>query len=346
MSDSEHAKVDPNEPGSTSKPKLSREPATAVLPDLTDLFDRRIDPQRRAGYDRRTFPHWAVPGAEPELGEGGQRPPMPDVVTPTFRFDRGRRGFAAVVARPIGHTLVMSSPLFLSGSILLLANVGVSRFTTDAIPIVILGVWGIQVLGLLIARGLAYPEWAAVWATLVVAIGVLVPLLALQSLLGGIPYVSFGKSSAGPFLAVSVAVLIAVTVSAAGVAMLSRQQPERASILLLPIALITPALLGMPTEVLARSIVGPLAAALLASGAWAALIWLAPRGVWLLATPIALVVQLAVLLVRGGGPTPGLEAGAVVAVGYGAVLATVVVIGVALPLVARWLGTISGGRSR
>lgn len=340
---------DPDKPGDTSDEspaKYRREPATTVLPDLTDLFDRRIDPQRRAEFDRRLMPQYRMPDSDlvPEVET--ERAPVTNIDTPTFRFDRGRRGFAAVVAKPIGRALVMSSPMLLSGVLLLLAKLALSRVGADALPAAILGLWGLQLVGLILARGLALPDFAVVWGTMVTTIGVLVPLLALQALLGDIPYVSLAEASAGPFLAASLGVLVALVASAVGLAVLSRQQPESVSILLLPMALVIPALLGVAGEALGLSILDPLAATMLASGVWAALMWLAPRGVWLLATPIALLVQLTVLLMRNGGPVPGVEAGTVIAIGYGSVLVTLVVISVVLPLVARWIGTMTGDRVR
>lgn len=344
MADSEGRGDGPKQP----KPAggVNREPATAVLPDLTDLFDRRIDPQRRAEYDRRAYPHWAAPGPDAPLDDAKDLPAMPEMTTPTFRFDRGRRGFAAVVAKPVGRALVMSSPMLLSGLLLVAAKLALMRVGSEFLPVVMLALWGVQLIGVMVARGLAYPEWAAVWATMAIAIGLFVPLLALQGLLGDIPYVSLAESSAGPFLAASGGVLAALLASVAVVAVLSRQEPERASILLLPIALIIPALIGVPDEALALGVLDPLAATLVAAGAWAAMMWLAPRGLWLLASPVALVVQFTVLLIRGGGPVPGVGAGMVVAVGYGAVLATLAVVSVAMPLLARWVGSVTGERVR
>lgn len=326
--------------------KYRREPATTVLPDLTDLFDRRIDPQRRAEFDRRLVPQYRMPESELVPNVKAERTPVPDIDTPTFRFDRGRRGFAAVVAKPVGRALVMSSPMLLTGIMLLLAKFALARVGADALPGAILGLWGLQLVSLILARGLALPDFAVVWATMVITLGVLVPLLALQALLGDIPYVSLAESSAGPFLAASLGVVFALVASAVGLAVISREQPERASILLLPMALVIPALLGVAGEALGLSILEPLAATMLASGVWAAVMWLAPRGVWLLATPVALLVQLVVLLIRNGGPVPGVEAGTVIAVGYGSVLATLVAVSVALPLFARWIGTITGDRAR
>lgn len=251
-----------------------------------------------------------------------------------------------MVAKPLGYALVMTSPLWFTALLLVAARVALAWIGADVLPAAMLAVWGVQVLGVLVARGLAYPDWAAVWVTTAVIIGVLVPLLALQALLGGIPFVSLAESSAGPFLAASIGVLAALIVCATGVAVLTRRQPERSSILLLPVALVIPALLGVPGEALALSVLNSLVIALALAGAWAAVMWLAPRGIWLLATPIALLVQLTTLIVRGGGPVPGPDAGIVVAFGYGSVLIVLIVVSVVMPFYARWVGTISGDRMR
>ncbi len=344
MTDREPAGERPNAP--KREDTFRREPATAVLPDLTDLFDRRIDPQRRAEYDRRLLPQYAVPDSGTAQGNEVDAPPLPDPVSPTFRFDRGRRGFAAMVAKPIGRAIVMSSPLLLSGLVLIVVKVAISQFGANMLPVALLGLWGMQLFGVIYSRALGFSEWVVVWATLAVSVGIVVPLLALQAMLGAIPYVSMAQQSAGPFLAVSLAMLAVLLASVIGVAMLSRQQPERASIFLLPIAVIIPALLGVSGEGFGVSVLDPLAFALFGAGGWAALMWLAPRGLWLLATPVALIAQFCLLLLRGAGPLPGVNAGMVVSFGYGIVLVTLAVASVAVPLISRWIGSVTGDRTR
>ncbi|HEV2108656.1 MAG TPA: hypothetical protein VGR16_10375 [Thermomicrobiales bacterium] len=330
------------------RPAADREPATAILPDLTDLFDRRIDPQRRGEHDRRTLPDWAVPASEPadESHEPAAYPPLPLVGTPTFRFDRSRQGFAAVVARPLGMAFVLSAPLLLSGILALAASGALWRLGTNALPVTMLGLFVFQVAGLTMARGVGYLEWAPVWLILVAALGVLAPLLALQALFGGAPFVSVELASAGPFVASTLGVGLALLAVTLGVALLSREEPERASILFLPVALLVPALLGMSPDVVTNGVLKPLGTALLAAGVWSLVAWLAPRGIWLLTTPIALAAELILLLVTDGGPRAGEQAGTVVAVGYGSVLALTVIAGVSIPLLARWTGRITGGRAR
>lgn len=337
----------PPAPEERRSPSAEREPATAVLPDLTDLFDRRIDPQRREDHDRRSLPGWALPSPSDEdesETEDDRSAAMAGM--PTYRFDRGRRGFAAVVAQPLGRATVLSSPLLITGATALVANLVLAQFGASAVSIAMLALLALQVAGLAFARELAYGEWAVVWFVLLVALGVLTPLLALQALFGGEPFVSLRQVSVSPFVASTLGVIAALLSVVVAIALLCRLEPERASVLFVPVAIVGPALLGMSPEEVLEGVLAPLGTTLLAAGAWSFLVWLAPKGIWLLSAPIALAVELILLLLFDGGPRAGYQAGMMVTLAYALVLALIAAAAVGIPFLARWFGHLTGERTR
>jgi hypothetical protein len=337
----------PPAPEDRRSPSAEREPATAVLPDLTDLFDRRIDPQRREDHDRRTLPEWALPSPTDEDESETEADSAAAVAgMPTYRFDRGRRGFAAVVARPLGRAAVLSSPLLVTGATALVANMVLGRFGASAVSIAMLALLALQVAGLAFAREVAYAEWSVVWLVMLVALGVFTPLLALQALFGGEPFVSLRQASASPFVASTFGVVVALLGVVVGVALLCLQEPERASVLFVPAATIGPALLGMSPEEVIEGVLSPLGTTLLAAGAWSFLVWLAPKGIWLLSAPVALAVELILLLLFDGGPRAGYQAGMMVTLAYAIVLGLIAAAAVGIPFLARWFGRLAGELTR
>ena len=317
-----------------------REPTTAILPDLGDLLDRRVDPHRWGERDRRALPVWA------QAGPGQQDPidgdPAEVGLPPTVRFDRGRHGFAAVIARPLGFALAMAAPAFLMGMSALVIPTFAGVVGLAGVTATMLILIATNVLGLTIARGIGQATWANVWLVLTVLTSVVIPLLGLQAILGGVPFTALGLGSGGPFLVTTLATVASLLIATVMVAAACRREPESAALVFLPIAMAVPALLGQLPEEVSSGVATVVGLTSLATAAVVLVTVLLPRGMWLLVPQAALALELVVLVATGSGPRAVETTGQVVPVAYGAVLVVTLVASVSVPLLARWLSKAAG----
>ncbi|MBA2753858.1 MAG: hypothetical protein H0U40_05265 [Chloroflexia bacterium] len=321
-----------------------REPTTAILPDLSDLLDRRIDPHRWSERDRRTLPAWA----QPDDGHGERDgEPVGDVPSsPTIRFDRGREGFAAVIARPLGLALTMAIPALVMGTLALVLPTLFSVVGVSAVSATMLVLTAVHVFGMTVARAIGHLAWANVWLVHVVLASVVIPLLGLQAILGGVPFTALALRSGGPFLVTSLALAGCLVLVLGMVAAVSRAEPESAALVFLPVGLAVPALLGLLPGTVSAGITTIIGLSSLATGAVTVVTVLLPRGLWLVVPQVALVLELVLFLVTGSGPRAVETTGRIVPAGYGAVLLVTVVASVVAPLLARWLAHAAGEGTR
>lgn len=317
-----------------------REPTTAILPDLNDILDRRVDPHRWDERDRRVLPVWAQPETAGDVSEPGGSSAVE--LSPTVRFDRGRRGFSAVFARPLGLALAMAAPALLMGILAMFLPTAAAIIGLDGATATMLVLTAANVLGMTVARAIGQPAWANVWLVHMLLAGVVIPLLGLQAILGGVPFTALDLGSGGPFLVASLATVGCLLIITVVIATVCRGEPESAAVVFLPIAMAVPALLGPLPETVSSGVAPVVGLTSLAAGAVVLITFLLPRGMWLVAPQVALVLELVVFLVTGSGPRAVETTGRVVPVAYGTVLVVTMVASVTLPLVARWLGHAAG----
>lgn len=319
--------------------------APGVLPDLAELLDRRLP---RRGLDAAEPSRHRAPFETIGAGHPGADAPTPETaaVEPPLPLDgrplRRRRWLATDAAAALVAAAVGASPHLLTGlAALLLSTVGPLSGPASA-PVAVLLVVLLQALGYLATRATELDPLPRIWLANLGAFGGVLPLLALLSILGGIPYVSVDSDSAWPFLLVGGAVGVGLVATALLAAVLTWESPEEASLLFAPCALLVPVVLGGSAEALPGGAARLVALVALAAAVAVGIGWLLPRGGRLVVGPVALGAELAFLIFIGRRPEPPETVGRVVPMVFIAVLVVAIVLTVAVPLIAVWLRRVAG----
>jgi MFS family permease len=319
--------------------------APDVLPDLAELLDRRLP---RRGLENAEPARHRAPFETIRVGQPGADPPTPETAAaePPPPLDgrplRRRRWLATGAAEALAAAAVGASPHLLTGLVALLLSAVGPLSGPAGVPVAVLLVVLLQVLGYLGTGATELDPLPRIWLANLGAFGGVLPLLALLSILGGIPYVSMDSDSAWPFLLVGGAVGIGLVATALLAAVLTWESPEEASLLFVPCALLVPVVLGGSAEALPGGAVRLVALVALAAAAAVGIGWLLPRGGRLLVGPAALGAELAFLLFIGRRPEPPETVGRVVPVVFIAVLVVAILLTVAVPLIAVWLRRVAG----
>lgn len=308
---------------------------------------RRRDPTGGKMTDERearpTLPNLALP-PDPDLAlpdlVGTGRPP----VRPADDYRAGgppRRVQPPVRERdedrplpPLVQALTLALPNAVVALVAVIPTAVVDLLPLDALPFALLLMIGSQAVGWWIGRAAEATPLARICLMNLATLGVVLPFLALQASAGRTPYVSteFGTATAAILATVAaVAAMICASLFAVG---LARDAPEQASLLFAPVALLVPELLGAPFQPEASEIVRRLfeVYALAAAGAFMSV--LVPRIGKALVTPASLGLLFIGLWVVGRGPTLQRTSGDVVRVLDAALLATTVLLAVAVPIIA------------
>ncbi len=316
--------------------------AVGALPDLADLFDRRLP---RKGLDDGTAEREPVPPFETMRPPTAPFPvahsaPAAPVEAPRPLDGRraGRRGPSvagsgqAVAAAAIGASphLLTALGAFALGTFGPLSG-------ADRVPSAVLVVVLLQVTGYAVARAMEWDPLVRVWLANLAALGGLLPLLALLATYAGVPYVSFERASAGPLLLTGAATVVGLVLTALLVAALTWEVPEETSLLFVPAALLVPVVLLHPAEQLPTDALPLLALVTAASAAVVGLGRLLPRGTRPLVAPLALGGTFAVFLAFGQDPGLPESTGQVVPYTLLAVVVVDVLLTVGVPLLAVWL---------
>lgn len=249
------------------------------------------------------------PGASPTRRSPSRRSPL-------------LLAFGAAV--PYGATAAVAA----TPSVVALPSVG------DGLPLPIILVVVVQLLGLLLAREIEAGSWRRLWLLALATTTIAFPALALQAASAREAFVSLELGSAGTLFSstvVAIAALLGVAILAAAQAI---GEPEHASVLFAPAALLVPAMLAAPGTLDERSALAALAESMALAAIATGLAWLSPPGGRLLAGPVALAAQFMVLWLLGYSPRFGADQGAVVPLLSILLVVTCVVTVVAVPVVA------------
>ncbi|MGD9712728.1 MAG: hypothetical protein AB7V46_11745 [Thermomicrobiales bacterium] len=181
------------------------------------------------------------------------------------------------------------------------------------------------------------------WLTHLAASVGLLPLLAIQVSLLREPYVSLSEGSAWPAIVATVVALGFATVLAISTAVRFWRQPDQASLVFLPTALLIPAAIGQRSEMTISRGLAILALAMIlgavASVAAAAL----KLGFRLVVPPVILGVEIVLLWALGFGPVLHPTSGSVVRFLYLMLLFAAIVLVIVVPLISVWLRRSSAG---
>ena len=205
-----------------------------------------------------------------------------------------------------------------------------------ALPFVIIALVLLHVGGYALSRALGLEVWRRIWLVNLLVGAALVPALTVQSTLLRMPYVSLERGSAGPAILASIAVAAVMLLIVGVVAASAWTAPEDASLLFLPVALVVPIVLGLPTD---RSELRALQALALSFGLAAlmtALAHLFPRGSRSLFGPIGMAIVLVVLTAIDRGPAYHATSVGVASLTTRLFLGAAILFLAAVPLLALW----------
>ncbi|MGH2558999.1 MAG: hypothetical protein ACRDJH_08040 [Thermomicrobiales bacterium] len=217
------------------------------------------------------------------------------------------------------------------------------------IPLALFLLLFVQIVGFAVTRREepAALRWS--WVVSLVATSVGLPLLAIQVTLARQPYTGTEWDSALPLVSASAAVALLLTITAIALAFSSHEIPEEAGLLLMPMALLIPAAIGIRAGITEANAMQALGLSGLVAAAATTLAWSLPRPSRLLVPPVALATQFVLLWMMGRGPSFHSSSGAVVPLTHGGLLALTVILVVGTPILALWargVTTVAEARAR
>ncbi|MCC6945844.1 MAG: hypothetical protein IT335_14785, partial [Thermomicrobiales bacterium] len=172
------------------------------------------------------------------------------------------------------------------------------------------------------------------WLTHLAATVGLLPLLAIQVSLLREPYVALSEGSAWPVLVATIVALGFAIVLALATAVRFWRQPDQASLVFLPAALLIPAAIGQRAEITISRALAILAIAMFL-GAVATVIAAPMSLVWrLVMPPLMLGAEIILLWIAGYGPVFHETSGSIVRVLYLLLLFAAIVLVIVVPLVS------------
>lgn len=232
--------------------------------------------------------------------------------------------------------LLAASPLITGATALLLWLVSPLP-GAGSMPLAFVVLAAVQTIGYLVTRDDRPLALSRPWAIHLAASIGLLPMLAIQLSLLREPYVSIENGSSLPAVLATVLVIFFTTVLCLWSAIRFWRRPDHAAFAFLPIALLIPQAVGARRDIGVGPALAILATAMIVAGlATAGAAFVGP-GVRLLVPPFVLAGMIMGLWMSGKGPVFHSTSGGIVRLLYIAMLATAVVLLVAVPVVAVWL---------
>lgn len=203
----------------------------------------------------------------------------------------------------------------------------------------------LQLAGLLVSRALQAPALMLSWTACLFVSSLLAPILALQVTMLREPYVSLARHSAMPALFATFVAAVVVIFGAVWCVVVAWSEPDQASLLFMPLALLWPAMIGIGGVVSQRSALLTLGAVSLICACATALAVLLPPFTRIFVPAGALGVEFIILWSTGHDPAIQPTSGGVVRAVYVFSLVLAVLLTVAAPLLAMAAGTFLSHRS-
>ncbi len=183
------------------------------------------------------------------------------------------------------------------------------------------------------------------WLTHLAATVGLLPLLAIQVSLLREPYVALSEGSAWPAIVATVVALGFAVVLAVATAVRFWKQPDQASLVFLPSALLIPAAIGQRSEITISRALSILALAMILGALATFLAAPLQLGTRLIVAPVFLGVEIVLLWIFGYGPVFHPTSGSIVRILYLSLLFGAIVLVIVVPLISVWLRRSSAGLS-
>jgi hypothetical protein len=230
--------------------------------------------------------------------------------------------------------LAIAVPQAVTGIVALFVSLVGLFISMPNVPLAIFAILVVQVVGYLLTRDEAPMGMRMAWIVGAIESAVILPVVALQTIIAREPYVSQNMGSAGPVLVATGIVAIVQIGIAVYIAAISWEHPEEAGLIFMPLALLVPAVIGARHDILEESAVRTLAqASLLAAGA-TVIAWALPRTTRPFVPAAALALQFLALWVSGHGPSFARTSDEVVPFMYGALLVLTVILTVGVSILS------------
>ena len=167
------------------------------------------------------------------------------------------------------------------------------------------------------------------WVSNLVAVVAVLPLAALTVTLARQPHVSLRAGSAWSAIGLTLILCFALVAISLGFAIWSSDEPDESGLLMLPSALLIPAVIGIRVEVDEQAALRAMALAAIVASFAALMSWSVARPLRAFAPPAALTIQVLALWLTGHGPTFTSTSGQVVPLLFSLLFTVTVLVGVA-----------------
>jgi hypothetical protein len=207
-------------------------------------------------------------------------------------------------------------------------------------PLLVASVSLVMVAGLVIARDEHAPLFTRGWASNLVTTLAVMPITALAVTLARAPHVSLTAGSAWAPLLFTILICLLLTGMSIAFAIWSTDGPDEAALLILPAAMIIPAIVGIRSGIEEVEAVRALGQAAIIAAASAVMSWSLAPGLRAFVPPLALGLQVVLLWLNGQGPRFASSSGQIVPLIFSVLFAAAVVMVIAtsaLAIVARQL---------
>ena len=246
----------------------------------------------------------------------------PPVRRPQIQVDRDRR----ILGIAVTHAVTALAAFGLS-LVPALNQTGGWPLLVTAVVLVLVG-------GLVVSRDEGAPLFTRGWASNLVTTVAIMPIAALTVTLARQPHVSLSAGSAWAPLLFTLLICIVMTVMAVVFAIWSTDGPDEAALLVLPAAMIIPALVGMRNAVEEVDAVRALGQASIIAAIAAVMSWSLAPSLRAFVPPLALGLQVILLWLTGQGPSFSRSSGQVVPLIFSTLFAATVVMVVATSILA------------
>lgn len=201
-------------------------------------------------------------------------------------------------------------------------------------PLLVIAVVIVLVAGLATARDEGAALFARGWVANLVTTIAIMPIAALTVTLAREPHVSLSAGSAWAPLLFTALLCVMLLVMAAAIAIWSTDGPDEAALLVLPAAMIIPAIVGVRGEIGEVDAVRALGQATIIAAIAAVMSWSLAPSLRAFVPPLALGLQVVLLWLNGQGPSFSRSSGQVVPLIFSALFAASVIMVVATSILA------------
>jgi magnesium-transporting ATPase (P-type) len=172
------------------------------------------------------------------------------------------------------------------------------------------------------------------WVANLVTVIAVMPLTALTVTLARQPHVSLAAGSAWSAILLALVLMLVLVATGIAFGVWSADSPDESGLLMLPVALVVPAMIGVRGEIDQQAALQAMAGAAMIAAIAAIMSWSVAPGLRAFAPPVALGLEVIVLWLAGRGPSFENTSGQVVPMLYSLLFALTVLVVVGTSIIA------------